>query len=234
LIGRGTLEGFLMSPELFIRKVCHDLRAPLRALKEIPTWLEEDLAVHLQPVPEAALELLQMMRTQADRLDGIVAGLSELAKLRRTEEQPRVDLETVLSKKDWPEQLRLNFDISFLPLEPEHARLVVDHLVDNAFKHAKAAEHYAELTVCRVERGVRIAVSDVGPGIDPKHFETVYEPLSTLKSRDDCEGSGMGLAVVARIAELYGGTCALLPNAGGAGVTSEIIVPVAPPGKNGS
>lgn len=214
-----------MTPEVFIRKVCHDLRAPLRGMKEIPVWLEEDLKSHLQPIPEPVLELLQMLKTQAAQLDVIVIGLSELAKLVRSEKNPKTAIQSVAAMADWPKELECHFEVETLPLEKEHTTLVIRHLVDNAFKHAQAAEHSAELSITQKSDGFHIAVRDFGPGIDSQYFSKIFDPLYSLKSRDDCEAGGMGLAVVEKIATLYDGECTVFPNHDGVGLTFEMVVP---------
>lgn len=215
-----------MSPDIFIRKVYHDLRAPLRALKELPTWLEEDLDTSGLGVPDTARDLLEMMKTQSIRMEKIVAGLYELAKLERREAAPLTDAAALGSAGHWAERADCRIDVSEVPMEEQHLELAVRHLIDNAHKHAGGGTERAALTISETADGVIIAVTDSGPGIDPRYVDTVYEPLTTLKSRDECEGSGMGLAVVAKIAGLYGGSCYITQNAWGRGVTSSLTVPV--------
>lgn len=214
-----------MTPEMFIRKVCHDLRAPLRGMKEIPIWLEEDLQAHVNPIPNTILELLQMMKTQAAQLDVIVVGLSELAKISRSEEKPKSIIQDCSVIEEWPKELRCHFGVDAVPLEHEHLELAVRHLVSNAFKHADADQSSAQLSIVRKDDGFHISVRDYGPGIDSQYYAKIFEPLYSLKSRDDCESGGMGLAVVAKIASLYGGKCRVFPNYDGVGLTFELIVP---------
>lgn len=214
-----------MSPEQFIRKICHDLRAPMRGLSELPTWIEEDLNTNQITIPASVVELLEMQKTQAKRLDLIVIGLSEIAKLNRTDNRAKTAMSNVEPSGGWPENLQCGFDVDDVPLEQNHARLAINHLVDNAFKHANADQNSARLSVSKIADSIRIAVTDFGPGIEHQYREKVFEPLTTLKPRDVCEGSGMGLAVVSRIAEIYGGSCAIRSNTDGSGIVSELIVP---------
>lgn len=217
-----------MTPETFIRKVCHDLRAPLRGMKEIPIWLEEDLETHLKPVPEPILELLQMMKMQASQLDTIVIGLSELAKLSRTSDRPEALVANLSDAQTWPGEIRYHFDVEKLPIEAAHLTLALHHLVDNAFKYGGGATHTAELSITQHIDGFHIALRDYGPGIDPKYFERIFEPLYSLKSRDECEAGGMGLAVVSKIASLYHGTANVFANDDGVGLTFELVLPALP------
>jgi light-regulated signal transduction histidine kinase (bacteriophytochrome) len=59
---------------------------------------------------------------------------------------------------------------------------------------------------CVEENGFwRFNVTDNGPGIEKKYFEKIFQIFQTLASRDDFESTGIGLTVVKKIVELYGG-----------------------------
>jgi signal transduction histidine kinase len=51
----------------------------------------------------------------------------------------------------------------------------------------------------------RITVSDNGQGIDPVHHERIFQMFQVLKRTEARQGTGVGLAVVRKIAEVYGG-----------------------------
>ena len=52
----------------------------------------------------------------------------------------------------------------------------------------------------------RFHVSDTGPGIEKRFFPKIFAMFQTLSPRDEVEATGMGLPIVKRIVELYGGT----------------------------
>jgi two-component system, LuxR family, sensor kinase FixL len=60
----------------------------------------------------------------------------------------------------------------------------------------------------------RFSVADNGPGIDPKYHEKVFRIFQTLAPRDQQESTGIGLTLVKRIVELYGGQVQLAAEAG--------------------
>lgn len=211
-----------MSPDMFIRKICHDLRAPLRALSELPDWLEEDLINEFDGLPDCSHETLRMMKTQSKRLDEMVAGLSNLVKMKRSG-PANTSLPQVLSEIAWADHVYIHLDVERFPMESTHVKSVLDNLVENSFKHGGQS---VEVWVGRREENWLIAVSDDGPGIPEELHEKVYEPLCTLKPRDQCEGSGLGLTIVKKLAELYNGTSLIRSNRE-TGVTVEVIVPTA-------
>ena len=84
--------------------------------------------------------------------------------------------------------------------------LVLRNLLSNAIKHHDKPE--GKIAVALEVRGenYRFSVSDNGPGIPVDMHEKVLEMFQTLKPRDQVEGSGMGLALVKKVVEHYGGS----------------------------
>lgn len=111
-----------MSPDMFIRKICHDLRAPLRALTELPEWLEEDLVRDFDGLPDCSHETLRMMKTQSKRLDEMVAGLSSLIKVKRSG-PANASMPQVLSEMDWADDVYLHLDVEKFPMESTHVSI---------------------------------------------------------------------------------------------------------------
>jgi signal transduction histidine kinase len=56
---------------------------------------------------------------------------------------------------------------------------------------------------------VAFSVEDDGPGVPAQYHDKVFEMFRTLKPRDQVEGSGMGLAMVRKNVEIFGGTVTL-------------------------
>lgn len=208
----------------FISKITHDLRAPLRALRELPTWVEEDLSRAPGEVPAEVRKMLAMMRTEATRLDLLVVGLSTWARLGRTEERAWTEMGEVAAC--WEGKLAADIRLGGVAMEAGHLRLVLDQLVGNAFEHGEAASLGATLTVAPGTEGAAvIAVSDRGPGLAEGDRQRVLAPLAKLGGGTSGKGGGMGLALVARVAELYGGTFRMEAGPDGRGAAAVLTVP---------
>lgn len=101
--------------------------------------------------------------------------------------------------------------------------IMARNLVDNAVRYA-AAGGTVDVAVTRSGAGVSLVVADDGPGLSAEErariFDRFYRKLGTGR-----EGSGLGLSIVARIAELHGAGIALDPGIGGRGLAVAITFP---------
>jgi signal transduction histidine kinase len=97
--------------------------------------------------------------------------------------------------------------------------LVLRNLISNAIKHHDW--DHGRIAVRGGFDGLDLffEVSDDGPGIAPDHHQRIFEMFSTLRSRDEVEGSGMGLALIKKIVEGWGGRIAVISDAERRGTT---------------
>lgn len=183
----------------------HDLKAPLRGIGNLASWLEQDLAEHLD---RDTREYLSLMRGRVQRMESLIGGLLEYSRVGRTVGTPeRVDtralMEEIVELLPVPDVLEVR--IGDLPVvRGERVRLhqVLQNLVENAIRHAEqVVEVDAEVT----DEGATFHVSDDGPGIDPGYQERIWEIFQRLEASDDVEGTGLGLALVRKIVEERGG-----------------------------
>jgi two-component system, OmpR family, sensor histidine kinase MprB len=100
----------------------------------------------------------------------------------------------------------------------------VSNLVDNALKFSPTDQPVA-ITV----RGGRVEVADRGPGIPADDRARVFDRFYRSTSARTLPGSGLGLSIVAQIAELHGGTVALEPRDGGGTIARLELPTVAVP-----
>ena len=193
--------------------VSHDLRAPLRGVANLATWIEEDLA---EGKEEEVRQHVKTLQGRVARMDDMLSAVLDYAKVGNRE----VELETV-DVSEILEQMAADDDLvpgSFvltwtsMPTLVTHAsslRGVLVGLVENAVKHHDRPSGL--VTISAEEAGAfwRFRVVDDGPGIPPRYRERVFHLFATLRRRDEVEGSGMGLAIVQKIVVSQGGTIAV-------------------------
>jgi len=197
--------------ERFTYTVSHDLKSPLVTLKTFLGYLEQDMA---GPDKERVKQDLAYMHTAADKMGQLLDELLNLARVGRKMNPA----ERVTFKELVQEAVRLvagristgggevQVADAAVVLEGDRPRLmeIWQNLVENACKFmGNQPKPRVEIGV--EQRGLEMVffVRDNGAGIDPRYQEKVFGLFEKLDPRG--EGTGMGLALVRRIVEIYKG-----------------------------
>jgi signal transduction histidine kinase len=187
----------------FAYVVSHDLKAPLRGIDNIITWMEED---HAKDLTAPVKENIELIKGRARRLENMINGLLAYARIGRTpQEAENVDLNLMV--KELVEVLvPPHFDVTIdqLPVI-KTPRLLIEqvfsNLISNAVKYNDKKR--GEIRISAKEAGelYEFAVSDNGIGIQSEYFGKIFMIFQTLRERDAFESTGVGLAIVKRIIE---------------------------------
>jgi two-component system sensor histidine kinase BaeS len=224
----------------FFLTVSHELRTPLTSIKGYAEALADGV-VDPGDVPEVA----GVVRSEADRLDRLVADLLDLARLGAVDVtvQP-VDLDladlgdeaaAVWSARADRVGVRFVDEVDRTPravrTDPVRVRQIIDNLMENALRvTGEGAPVVLRVGAGEVPGTVQVEVRDGGPGLTPDDLRVAFEP-GELHSRYRGVrkvGSGVGLALVARLAERLGGRAqAGVAREGGAAF--RVVLPAEPP-----
>ncbi|HAT6830697.1 TPA: PAS domain S-box protein [Legionella pneumophila subsp. pneumophila] len=195
--------------EEFSYIISHDLKAPLRAIIQLATWIEEDCGNKLDPLSRKNLQLL---RERTRRMSGMIDGLLQYARAGRV----NMEVEWVDTKELIQEIIDiLNHDEQFaiiihgsMPQLPTAKLLlsqVFSNLIANSMKHHHCKTGTIEIGVLDKGTFYEFFVADDGPGIEPVYFEKIFRIFQTLKSKDEAETTGIGLTIVKKIVESQNG-----------------------------
>ncbi len=204
------LEGFRQRETEFARHAAHELRTPLSALQ---LHLDAEAAGLYTPS-----EALEETRIQVERMKGLTEALLLLAR------EDQVLLEW-LDLAHLCERVAQRVGVPYcgpLSLELEGNAVLLEQGLENLLENArKYAPHQVEVTLERLDAWVRFSVQDRGPGLSHDALERATEAFYRAPGTRG-PGSGLGLAVVRRIAQAHGGWL-ILENrdAGGLKVTLE-------------
>lgn len=195
--------------EDYAYRASHDLRGPLRGLKEVVGWITDDVG---PTVDEVTIDYLNLMVRMTDRMDGLVTSLLDYARAghvkHTTTEVNCRDLVQGLFDMTVGQQkftLTLHGDLPTFQTARTPLEQVFRNLLENAIKHHDRDDGTIDIAVRDTNDFYEFTVSDDGPGVPIDHQDRVFEMFQTLRPKDDVEGSGMGLALVKKIITAKGG-----------------------------
>ncbi|OHC71363.1 MAG: hypothetical protein A2045_17110 [Rhodocyclales bacterium GWA2_65_20] len=228
----GRVEAALESERQFTADAAHELRTPLAALAA-----QAQVATRARDETERnhALEQLTAGMARATRLVDQLLTLARIDPEQEAKPPATVQLDRLAEEvcaghgpQALAKDIALELDAApvAIPADADLLRILLRNLVDNAIRYTPS-DGRVNVTVAACGDGARLAVSDTGPGIPPAERDRVFERFSRLAGQDT-EGSGLGLSIVRRIAELHGARVKLEPGGGGAGlvVTVEFLRPL--------
>lgn len=189
--------------------VSHDLKAPLRAIGSLATWLEADYSDKLDEEGKTTLSLI-VQRTQ--RMHNLIDGILNYSKVGR--DQSKITMvkthELVLKIADMlsiPENIKLILEAELPDVQYEEIKLqqVFQNLMSNAIKFMDKPAGEIRISFIEQQHNFEFSVTDNGPGIDKVYHKKVFQIFQTLQARDKLESTGVGLSIVKKIVESYGG-----------------------------
>lgn len=214
------LEALQAAQQRLFHDVSHELRSPLSRLRAAIGVLEQNPA-------KLGVTMARMVR-EIERIDGLVGEILTLARLT-DQSKDRLEVQT-LDVIDLVDEI-----VGDAAFEAEARGIIVTHHRDGSFVAAvngeliyRAIENAVrnaikytgnETTVTVVttigEDGLRIAVSDEGPGVPDADLELIFRPFSRSDAGTATGGYGLGLAIAQHAIKLHGGSVQAVSGEGG-------------------
>ena len=198
--------------ESFTYSVSHDLRAPLRHVDGYAQILREEFGPQL---PEEAQKLIGKIRQGSENMGQLVDDLLNLSRIGKTELSRRpVPLRPLVEEvvNDFKQELpnrKIEWQIEELPpmeCDPGLVRQVFANLLANAVKYTRPREQARiEVGQAKTNGETAIYVRDNGVGFNMKYVAKLFGVFQRLHRAEEFEGTGVGLATVARIVRKHGG-----------------------------
>ncbi len=184
-------------------------------------------------LPPPSQEHLAKLRGRVKRLDKLLDDLLAYSRAGRTQYHAetldtRLLLENLIELLNPPPGFTITIADEMPTIVTERVPLetLLRNLLSNAIKHHHEPSEGRVHIAAQVQGAwATFAVTDNGPGIDPAFHERIFQLFQTLRPRDQVEGSGIGLAVVKKTVESYGGTVEIDSNIG-QGTTIRFTWPV--------
>jgi signal transduction histidine kinase len=192
----------------FAYVVSHDLKAPLRGISNIISWIDED---HQKDLTPKVKENLDLINGRAIRLENMINGLLEYAKVGKiVKGKERVDILKMLHELTdllVPKNFEVHIDgvMPFIITEKLHIEQVFSNLISNAVKYNPNENPTIIIRVRELNDFHEFTVTDNGMGIQKEYFDKIFVIFQTLQERDAFESTGVGLAIVKKIIDDYKG-----------------------------
>lgn len=222
----------------------HDLQEPLRKIQSFGTVLVDQFKSELSP---PAQDLVQRMHQAAERMHGLIKDILTYSRLNTHHQPFRLvdlnglvqevlgDLEVIIREK------KAQIDVETLPGlygNPLQLRQLFQNLLSNSLKFSapdrvpqiRIFAH--EVTIFDIPTPVRnrepsylaISVADNGIGFDERYHNRIFQLFQRLHGKDQYAGTGIGLTICKKVAEMHGGTIAAQSHPG-QGATFTVYLP---------
>lgn len=222
----------------FVAGVSHELRTPASSI----AMLSRNLADGLIAEPDRVKQYGELIHQQSRRLNEMVEQALQYAAIQSSV-RPAVDrpldlrdlIDSAVAARN-EEFTRAGFhvetdlapDLPSMSGDPRILRTALDNLLANALKHAGRGR-WIRVTAdySAAEKRVCIRIADRGDGIAPEDQTAIFEPFYRGKTAVDAQipGSGLGLSLVRRAAEIHRGAVTL-ESAPGRGCTFTMHLPI--------
>ncbi len=202
-----SINGELMS---FAYIISHDLKAPLRGISSLADWLSDDYRDALGEDGKGQMDLL---KSRVGRMQDLIDGVLQYSRVGRVKEEV-VDVELgevvpeVIDLLAAGENISITVDKDLPTISSEKTRIsqLFQNILSNSIKYMDKPQGQIHVGCAEDGDNWRFSISDNGPGIEEKHFEKIFQIFQTVSEDDSYESTGVGLSVVKKIVEMYGGS----------------------------
>ncbi|MHC4226850.1 MAG: ATP-binding protein [Planctomycetota bacterium] len=194
----------------FASIVSHDLKAPLRGIKSLASWISDDCSDKLS---EQANEQINLLLDRVKRMHNLIDGVLQYSRVDRTEERPlEVNLESFIPEAiDMlapPKNIKITIEdkMPVINCEETHIMQLFQNLLSNAIRYMDKPKGWIKVGCVEDGDFWKFSIADNGSGIEKKHFEKIFTMFHTLPASEESEGTGVGLTVAKKLVELHGGS----------------------------
>ncbi len=214
------LNRALRAKDEFLATMSHELRTPLNGVLSFSELLQEQIS---GPINEQQRRSLQYIESSGRHLLSLINDILDLSKV----EAGRMDIHTEIysvveiceasllfvkelaNKKGLQVQFVCNDNLAVIEVDAKRLKQMLVNLLSNAVKFTPGGGQVLLAVTTDADDGViQFTVSDTGIGIKAEDMERLFHPFTQLDSSlsRQHEGSGLGLALVRRLADLMGGS----------------------------
>jgi signal transduction histidine kinase len=223
----GRLQAAFEGQQRFIANASHELRTPLAVMRATV----DVVLGNPDSTPGDLRAMAADIRAAVDHAEQLIGALLLLARNERgLTVREEVDLATaaedVLDTAGLGgRRVHATLEPAAISGDPVLAERLITNLVDNAARYNHAAGDIW-ISTRTMAGSSQLTVANTGPVISPADADRIFQPFQRLSDRTSHDGFGLGLAIVASIAAIHGGTATASPRDDG-GLTVTVTIPSA-------
>ncbi len=201
----------------FANMVTHDLKEPVRKIKFFNGLLKKEIeAERIEKIKKYNDKVDQSAQRMETLIEGTLAystlnkSIQSVQKINLDQiiENIKIDLELIIQEKD---AILITSELPEIEGAPILIHQLFYNLIHNALKFSKADEPPRVIITSNIvdydgKKHVQIVIKDNGIGLDTAYAERIFNAFERLHSKDDYEGTGLGLALCRKITERHNGT----------------------------
>lgn len=188
--------------------VSHDLKSPLRSIDALISWIKSD---NEGTFDEETLQNFNMIEATLETMEKLISNILEYSSAgSETKEAESIDLNTTMDDVKRllfvPDHITINL-LKKLPIvkgDPTKFQQLFQNLMSNAIKFCNKEQGIVEIDYVEKPSFYQFSVRDNGIGIEKKYHERIFKIFHSLHKNK--ESTGIGLSIVKKIVDLYGGT----------------------------
>jgi len=190
----------------YAHMVSHDLKSPLRSIDTLTAWLTED---YKETLGDNGKKTLRLIRNNVEKMDTLISGILEYSTIGKNHlEVYNVDINNlisdILNSIQVPKRISITkINLPIIQGDKYRLQQLFQNLIGNAIKYNDKEQGTINIGVEDQENYWQFYIKDNGKGIEETYFNKIFKTFEKLENNP--ESSGIGLSIVKKIVELYGG-----------------------------
>jgi light-regulated signal transduction histidine kinase (bacteriophytochrome) len=187
--------------------VSHDLKSSIRSLSALLSWIKEDCG---EKIGEESLGNLNLMEEKIEKMDKFLEDMMNYSEIGATNlKSNTIDLNKevvkIIDSINIPKNISVVVKGNLPVLKADARRLwqVFQNLISNSVNFNNKEVGLVEIGVEEAENFFTFSIKDNGQGIPKEYHEKIFNTFTTLGYQE--KSTGMGLSIVKRVLDLYGG-----------------------------
>jgi PAS domain S-box-containing protein len=192
----------------FAHIVSHDLKSPLRSINALVSWFQED---YEEVLDDGANETFDKLNNKLEQMDALIDGILRYSSVNDKNvliiQKVKVKeiLEEIKTILYIPEHIKFSYPENLPIIKADKTRIkqLFQNLISNAINYIDKEEGKIEVKFRELKQYWKFSISDNGVGISKAYHDKIFKIFQTLDKKG--KSTGIGLSIVKKIVELYGG-----------------------------